>query len=88
MSQRKRPEVTLTPKQRELLAEILRDVANAGRPPTLQELADRQAVCRTTIYGHIQELLRKGVLKQVGTGARCYWPVGRCPTCGQAWAGK
>jgi len=59
----------LTRKQQEVLAAILDHQLESGLSPTLQELGQRLAVNRVTIFGHVQALLQKGFLENLEPGA-------------------
>jgi repressor LexA len=59
----------LTRKQQEVLAAIQEHQREQGLSPTLQELGQRLAVNRVTVFGHVQALLQKGFLENLEPGA-------------------
>jgi len=58
----------LTPRQAELLGALARYQAGHGYSPTLEELGQLLGVNRMTAYGHVQALLRKGLLENLEPG--------------------
>ena len=59
----------LTHKQQRVLSYIEKTVAEAGRPPTIREIAAYLDVTVKSAYQHVTALDRKGVIKR-GTGHR------------------
>jgi repressor LexA len=58
----------LTKRQREIL-DFLKDYVRLhGISPTLEEIAQSLGVNRVTVFGHVAELQRKGVLTKVARG--------------------
>ncbi|MEE2939008.1 MAG: transcriptional repressor LexA [Planctomycetota bacterium] len=58
----------LTRRQRDIL-EFFKDyVAEQGISPTLEEIAEHFGVNRVTVFGHVAEMERKGVLKRRARG--------------------
>lgn len=58
----------LTRRQRDIL-EFLRDyVEQQGISPTLEEIAEHFGVNKVTVFGHVAEMERKGVLKRRARG--------------------
>lgn len=53
----------LTPKQSDVYNVFVRR-CDDGMPPTMQEIATELHISKVTIFGHIQELKRKGYLSQ------------------------
>lgn len=52
----------MTPRQQEILVRFTEYRAKHGISPTMQELADECGVSKVTIFGHVNELVRKGKL--------------------------
>ena len=78
----------LTPGRYRVLAAFTALEGNKG-PVTLQSVADRLSISKTTIYEHIQYLLKDGVLEAEVVDPDAYHPrhhyhtADRCPACGQ-----
>lgn len=60
--------VPLTRRQREILDFYQAYTAEAGISPTLEEVAQRFGINKVTIFGHVKELERKGVLRRAKKG--------------------
>ncbi len=60
--------VPLTRRQREILDYYQAYTAEAGISPTLEEAAQHFGINKVTIFGHVQELERKGVLRRAKKG--------------------
>jgi repressor LexA len=60
--------VPLTRRQREILDFIESYRAKHRMSPTLEEIAQQLGVNKVTIFGHVSELERKGVLTRAGRG--------------------
>ena len=60
--------VPLTRRQREILDFFRAYSARTGMSPTLEEIANHFGVNKVTIFGHVAELERKGVLKRAARG--------------------
>jgi repressor LexA len=60
--------VPLTRRQREILDFYQEYTAEAGISPTLEEVAQRFGINKVTIFGHVKELERKGVLRRAKKG--------------------
>jgi repressor LexA len=60
--------VPLTRRQREILDFFRAYSARTGISPTLEEIAESFGVNKVTIFGHVAELERKGVLKRTARG--------------------
>lgn len=58
----------ITRRQREILDFLHEYVERAGMSPTLDEIANHFGVNRVTIFGHVAELERKGVLRRAARG--------------------
>ncbi len=58
----------LTRRQRDILAFFQTYVATNGISPTLEEIAQHFGLNKVTIFGHVAELERKGVLKKAAKG--------------------
>ncbi|MGA2679621.1 MAG: transcriptional repressor LexA [Sedimentisphaerales bacterium] len=70
MSQTKEEQATgegLTPRQVQLLSTIAGFRTSRGYLPTIGELAQQLSISRTTAFGHIEQLRRKGLL----SGQQC-----------------
>jgi repressor LexA len=63
-------EVQLTPRQLELLTMVARFQENRCYSPTLAEMASELDISRSTVYEHIGELRRKGLLSDSANKAR------------------
>jgi len=75
-------ENTPTPAERRVLQLLKRRAQHL----TLREMAELLDCSHVTVYGHLQGLLAKGLVKVVNEGkARRYVAADRCPTCGQSW---
>lgn len=61
--------VPLTKRQRDIVAFFTQYVQTQGISPTLEEIADRFGVSKVTVFGHIEELERKGVIRRREKGA-------------------
>lgn len=60
----------LTPKQLRI-AELIRECRDQhGYSPTIQELADALGIAKVTVFGHVEALIRKGVLQREANRAR------------------
>ncbi|MEZ6018250.1 MAG: hypothetical protein R3F49_24345 [Planctomycetota bacterium] len=60
---------TLTRRQRDIVEFFARYVQAEGISPTLDEIAAHFGVNKVTIFGHVAELERKGVLRRREKGA-------------------
>ncbi len=58
----------LTRRQRDVVEFFARYVEQEGISPTLDEIAAHFGVNKVTIFGHIEELERKGVIRRRGKG--------------------
>lgn len=58
----------LTRRQREIVDFLESYTARRGMSPTLEEIAQSLGVNKVTIFGHVAELERKGVLSRAGRG--------------------
>jgi repressor LexA len=58
----------LTPRQRDILAFFREYLEEQAISPTLEEIAAHFGVNKVTIFGHVAELERKGVLKRAAPG--------------------
>ncbi len=58
----------LTARQRDILKFFRAYVKEQGISPTLEEIAEHFGVNKVTIFGHVSELERKGVLKKAAKG--------------------
>ena len=58
----------LTRRQRQILDFYRAYHAENGMSPTLEEIAERFGVNKVTVFGHVAELERKGVLKRSAPG--------------------
>ena len=58
----------LTARQRDILQFFRAYVEEQGISPTLEEIAEHFGVNKVTIFGHVSELERKGVLKKAAKG--------------------
>jgi predicted ArsR family transcriptional regulator len=59
---------SLTPAQHNVMLTLRMLTTDAGVRPTMQEMAIKLGVSKTTIYGHVQELINKGYLAYPGEG--------------------
>jgi len=64
------PEIRLTPRQLQLLTMVARFQQNQCYSPTLAELASALNLSRSTVYEHIAELRKKGLLSDSSNKAR------------------
>mgnify|MGYP001079150327 CR=1 FL=1 len=64
------PEIQLTPRQLQLLQMIARFQKNRFYSPTLSEMASELNISRSTVYEHLAELRRKGLLSGYQNKAR------------------
>ncbi|UCF16202.1 MAG: transcriptional repressor LexA [Phycisphaerales bacterium] len=64
------PEIQLTPRQLQLLIMVARFQQNRCYSPTLAELASALNLSRSTVYEHIAELRKKGLLSDSSNKAR------------------
>ena len=60
---------TLTRRQHDILEFLRSYVAEHQISPTLEEIADRFEVNKVTIFGHIKEMVAKGVIQKGAPGA-------------------
>jgi len=60
--------VPLTRRQREILDFYQAYTAESGISPTLEEVAQRFGINKVTIFGHVKELERKGVMRRTKKG--------------------
>jgi repressor LexA len=67
-------EEPLTPRQVQLLSTIAGFATRRGYSPTIGELADRLGISRTTAFGHIEQLRRKGLVSGLAGKARSLTP--------------
>lgn len=65
----------LTPRQLQLLRAIASFVEKPCYSPTMAELADELGISRSTVFGHIAELRRKGLLQARPGKARSLKPT-------------
>jgi DNA-binding MarR family transcriptional regulator len=56
---------TVTPKQMEVLSHIDRMMTGEGVSPTLAEIAEQMGTSKITVYEHVEELIRKGVISKI-----------------------
>jgi repressor LexA len=63
-------EIQLTPRQLQLLTMVARFQENRCYSPTLAEMASELRISRSTVYEHIGELRRKGLLSDSANKAR------------------
>lgn len=61
-------EPALTRRQRDVVEFFARYVETEGISPTLEEIAAHFGVNKVTVFGHIEELERKGVIRRRGRG--------------------
>lgn len=61
-------QVPLTRRQRQILDFYEQYVRRNGISPTLEEVAQHQGVSKVTIFGHVAELERKGILSRAAKG--------------------
>lgn len=61
--------IPLTRRQRDILDFLQTYLAEQGISPTLEEIAQHFGVNRVTVFGHVREMERKGVLKRGAPGA-------------------
>ena len=90
------PRPPLTRRQRDILEYFQEYTADQGISPTLEEIARHFGLNKVTIFGHVAELERKGVLRRAGKGiSRALQlvtedesaPGGRVPVLGTIAAG-
>lgn len=62
------PQVPLTRRQRQIVDFLSAYLAEHGISPTLEEIAGHFGVNKVTVFGHVSELERKGVLRRAGRG--------------------
>ena len=62
------PRPPLTRRQRDILAFFQDYAAREGISPTLEEIAQHFELSKVTIFGHVAELERKGVLRRTARG--------------------
>lgn len=62
------PSVPLTRRQREILDFYQAYTQDQGISPTLEEVAQEFGINKVTIFGHVKELERKGVLRKARKG--------------------
>ena len=62
------PEVPLTRRQRQIVDFLRAYFAEHRISPTLEEIAQHFGVNKVTVFGHVSELERKGVLRRAGRG--------------------
>jgi SOS-response transcriptional repressor LexA len=75
----------LTNRQRDIYAFITGyAAANAGKPPTMQEMADQFGTSKTTIFEHVRALKAKGWITNTPHKERSIIAAGCCPACGRA----
>ena len=60
--------IPLTRRQREILDYLSQYSAENGMSPTLEEIAQHFGVNKVTIFGHVGELERKGVIERAAKG--------------------
>ncbi|MEW6072400.1 MAG: transcriptional repressor LexA [Planctomycetota bacterium] len=58
----------LTRRQRDILAFYRQYISREGISPTLEEVAQHFDLSKVTIFGHVEELERKGVLRRAAPG--------------------
>ena len=58
----------LTRRQRQIVDFLTAYVSEHGMSPTLEEIAEQFGVNKVTIFGHISELERKGVIRRAARG--------------------
>lgn len=61
-------QVPLTRRQRDILEFLVRYLERHGMSPTLEEIAQEFGVNRVTIFGHVREMERKGILRRGAPG--------------------
>ena len=64
------PAIQLTPRQRQLLQMVARFQENCCYSPTLAEMASELNISRSTVFEHLAELRRKGLLSGYQNKAR------------------
>lgn len=62
------PKAALTRRQHQILDFLKEYTRETGMAPTLEEIAANFGVNKVTIFGHIGELERKGVIERAGKG--------------------
>lgn len=62
------PQATLTRRQHEILEFLRSYVENNEISPTLEEIAEHFDVNKVTIFGHVKEMVNKGVLQKGAPG--------------------
>ncbi|MFH1369771.1 MAG: transcriptional repressor LexA [Planctomycetota bacterium] len=65
-----RTEEPLTPRQVQLLRAIAAFRSRDGYSPTIGELGEQLSISRTTAFGHIEQLRRKGLVSHLPKAAR------------------
>ena len=58
------PSLPLTRRQRDILEFLRGYVDRQGISPTLEEIAAHFGVNKVTVFGHVAEMERKGILKR------------------------
>jgi repressor LexA len=61
-------QVPLTRRQRDILDFLVRYLEQHGISPTLEEIAQEFGVNRVTIFGHVREMERKGIIQRGAPG--------------------
>jgi repressor LexA len=77
MNQYKQTTVSLTPRQMQILRKIANFADRYCYSPTIAELAGRLNISRSTVFEHIAELRRKGLLCESPLKARSLKPTPR-----------
>ena len=60
--------VPLTRRQRDILDFLRQFTEREGMSPTLEEIAQHFGVNKVTVFGHVSELERKGVIERAAPG--------------------
>lgn len=69
-------QVPLTRRQRQILDFVSSYLAEQGISPTLEEIAQHFGVGKVTVFGHVSELERKGVIRKAAPGvSRAIRPI-------------
>ncbi|HPA56133.1 MAG TPA: winged helix-turn-helix transcriptional regulator, partial [bacterium] len=66
--------VNETVKLSKIQKEIIKEIKN-NEEITYEELAEKLKKGRATIHRHIQDLIKKGTIKRVGSAKSGYWKI-------------
>ena len=78
----------MTKAKAQILA-VYRKYAKIGIAPSLSELANDLKLSKTTVHEHVAQMVDKGLLNRVPSGAYSkYLLPSQCPTCGAKLAGE